>query len=147
MPFFIILVLTGFFLAVASRCPDTLIGRFVTERLLTPLAMRLNTLTWRDAMLGLCAAVAVLLLPEMAVLLAGVDMAALIELTLIIGIHFTRLRWTQVKAAMHAFAMRVKNGTRARSSLRARSFRTSRRRKTGVSKDDDASEWDAASFA
>ena len=147
MPFFLILVLTGFFCVAASRCPDTLIGRFVTERLLTPLAMRLSTLTWRGALLGLCAVVAVLLLPEMAVLLAGVDMAAFIELTLIAGIYFTRGRWTQVKAVMHAFAKRVKNRMKSRRSPRSRDFRILRRRKTGVSKDDDASEWGAARFA
>ncbi len=146
MPFFFILLLTGFFLAAASRCPDTLIGRLVTERLLTPLAVWLNSLTWRGVLLGLCAVVAVLLLPEMAVLLAGVDVTAFIELTLIAGIHFTRLRWTQVKAAMRIFVMRVKSG-RSRSSPRARNFRNSRWRKTGVSKDDDASEWNAACLA
>jgi hypothetical protein len=137
------LVFLSIFIAVAVRCPDTVIGRFVQSRLIAPIVRWVNDLTWRRAAIAFVASAAtvglILVMPEFAVLVGAVDMTVLVELTLLVGFNATRLRWTRMVEVVRPYAVRML--TVVKAAPRARTLRAVNKARKAKSDDSDGAAW------
>lgn len=139
------LVFLGIFIAVAVRCPDTTIGRWVQAHLISPTLRWLMDVTWRRALIGIgvsAVTIGVLMVaPEFVAVISAVDMTIVAELALLAALNATRIRWTRTVDTLKAYGLRQL--AKLKTTPRSRALR--RQKKPRPTKP-DASDGDAGTF-